>query len=77
MLNFLKGLIYDLILLLALAGRRKKSDTPKALIIRTDEIGDFILWQSFIPELTQCHLLKGYTVEFVGNTSFRTLFERE
>ncbi|WP_288071812.1 glycosyltransferase family 9 protein [Hydrotalea sp.] len=74
MLNFLKGLIYDLVLLLALAGRRKKSDTPKALIIRTDEIGDFILWQSFIPELTQCHLLKGYTVEFVGNTSFRTLF---
>ena len=74
MLNFLKGLIYDLVLLLALAGRRKKSDTPKALIIRTDEIGDFILWQSFIPELTQCHLLKGYTIEFVGNTSVRTLF---
>ena len=74
MLNFLKGLVYDFVLLLALAGRQKKSNSPKALIVRTDEIGDFILWQSFVPELVHCSLLKGYTVDFVGNTSVRTLF---
>ena len=46
MLNFLKGLVYDLVLILAITGRRKKNTTPKALIVRTDEIGDFVLWQN-------------------------------
>jgi ADP-heptose:LPS heptosyltransferase len=74
MLNFFKGLVYDFVLLLAIAGKRKKIDKPKALVVRTDEIGDYILWQSFIPELVQSKLLKGYTVDFIGNTSIRTLF---
>ncbi|MGC8750759.1 glycosyltransferase family 9 protein [Hydrotalea sp.] len=74
MLNFLKGLVYDLVLILAITGRRKKNTTPKALIVRTDEIGDFVLWQSFIAEMVQCTLLQNYAVDFVGNTSIRTLF---
>ena len=50
MLNRFKGILYDLVLWLAMIGIRK-ANTGKALIVRVDEIGDFILWQNFIPEI--------------------------
>ena len=74
MLNRLKGILYDVALWLAMIGIRKPL-SRKALIVRVDEIGDFILWQNFIKEIIQSDRLKGYELHFCGNRSWKSLFD--
>lgn len=76
MLNQLKGIIYDCILLLARAGFRQKSSTKKLLIVRVDEIGDYMLWRNFLNEITSSPKYRDYEVHFCGNKSWKTLFEQ-
>jgi len=47
------------------------------LIIRPDEIGDYMLWRNFIPELAESDVLKGYEIHFCGNVTCKDLFEIE
>ena len=47
-LNSLKGVIYDVIGYLAYFGKVNVQRKNKALILRVDEIGDYILWRKFI-----------------------------
>lgn len=76
MFNHLKGIIYDCILLLARSGFRQKPVQPKLLIIRVDEIGDYILWRNFLNEIVSSPRYRDYEIHFCGNRSWKSLFEQ-
>ena len=74
MLNRLKGFLYDTVLLLATLGPRKKS-VPAILLVKTDEIGDYILWRRLLPEIVQAERFRGKAIHFCGNSSWKSLFD--
>ncbi len=74
MLNRLKGILYDGVLFLATKGIRRKT-SKKLLIVKTDEIGDFILWRNFLQEMVSAERFHNYEIHFCGNKSWRNLFE--
>lgn len=76
MFNHLKGIIYDCILLLARSGFRQKPVQPKLLIIRVDEIGDYMLWRNFLNEIVSSPRYRDYEIHFCGNRSWKSLFEQ-
>jgi ADP-heptose:LPS heptosyltransferase len=69
----MKGLVYDAICWLAAIGPRSSTGKPRLLVVRVDEIGDFMLWHKFLPELLQA--FPGYEYHFCGNQSWRSLFD--
>ena len=74
MLNRIKGILYDIVLLLACMGGRKKKQ--KALLIcRTDEIGDYILCRNFLIEITSHYKAQNYQIHFLGNSSWKSIFD--
>ena len=73
-MNKLKGNIYDGILRLARFGFRKPPAIKKLLIVRVDEIGDYMLWHSFLKEIAEAERFKGYEIHFCGNQSWKSLF---
>ncbi len=75
-MNRLKGILYELVAWLARLGPRKKDPVPKLLIIRLDEIGDYLLWRPFIHELLDAERFKGYRFHFCGNQSWKSLFNQ-
>lgn len=75
-LNRIKGIIYDIIGLLARIDFRQKSAQKKLLIIRVDEIGDYMLWRNFLNEITAAGLYRDHEIHFCGNKSWKQLFER-
>lgn len=77
MLNRIKGFIYNIILNFALFSKSNNSNFKKALIIRVDEIGDYILWRKFIAPILNSKKLENHEVHFVGNKSWKSLFELE
>ena len=77
MYNRITGIVYDILLLLANLIKFKKHNNKKALIIRVDEIGDYILWRKFLPELTSNLLLNGYEIHLCGNSSWKSLYNFE
>ncbi len=74
MLNRLKGILYEITGLFAASGNRKKQSSA-ILIVKTDEIGDYLLWRGFLPELLGSERFRGKTVHFCGNSSWKTLFD--
>jgi len=76
-LNSFKGLIYDIIGFLAYFGKVNDLRKKKALILRVDEIGDYILWRKFITPILQSKKLEHYEIHFVGNQSWHSLFDLE
>ncbi|MBL0883223.1 MAG: glycosyltransferase family 9 protein [Chitinophagaceae bacterium] len=74
-MNRIKGIIYDIIGLFACIGFRQKSDQKKLLIIRIDEIGDYMLWRNFLNEITSAPTYRPYEIHFAGNKSWKSLFE--
>ncbi|HEV7621993.1 MAG TPA: glycosyltransferase family 9 protein, partial [Flavisolibacter sp.] len=74
-MNQLKGIIYDLVLQLVLAGPRKKAGKKKLLIVRVDEIGDYMLWRNFIKEITGTEEFRDHEKHFLGNKSIQSIFE--
>lgn len=73
MLNRLKGFLYDCIGTIACFGKRS-SPSPKLLIIKTDEIGDFMLWHNFLDELISADRFRNHEIHFCGNSSWESLF---
>jgi ADP-heptose:LPS heptosyltransferase len=73
-MNRIKGIIYDLIGWLAGIGYRKRSAVKKLLIVRVDEIGDFMLWHSFLEDIAKAERFNGYKIYFCGNQSTQSLF---
>jgi len=76
MLNHLKGIIYDCILWLARSGSRQKTHKNKLLIVRVDEIGDYMLWRNFLNEITASPKYRDHEIHFCGNRSWKSLFEQ-
>lgn len=74
-MNRIKGIIYETIGWLARTGTRKKHNAKKLLVVRVDEIGDFMLWHKFLSDIAQATRFKGYELHFCGNNSTRSLFE--
>ena len=74
MLNRLKGILYDGVLLLACLGTRQKTSL-KLLIVKTDEIGDYLLWRNFLQEIVSGERFKSYEIHFCGNSSWKSLFD--
>lgn len=77
MLIRIKGFIYEIILNFALFSKSNNTNFKNALIIRVDEIGDYILWRKFIDPILNSKKLENHEVHFVGNQSWKTLFELE
>jgi ADP-heptose:LPS heptosyltransferase len=74
-MNRLKDIVYEMVGWLAAKGRRRPATQKKALIIRVDEIGDFMLWQPFLQEIVHAEKFRGYEFHFCGNKSWKALFD--
>ncbi len=75
MLNRIKGILYDIVLRFAMLGRRQKSN-PKLVIVRTDEIGDYMLWRKCLPTIAEHYRAQDYKIHLIGNSSWKSLFDR-
>ena len=77
MLNRIKGFAYDIVLYFVLFTIKNKNKSKKVLIIRVDEIGDYILWRKFIHPILNSYDLTNHEIHFLGNESWQSLFELE
>ena len=75
MLNRIKDIIYNLLGWLARL-RRVNIHSGKVLIVRVDEIGDYMLWRPMIPELCKANRFNGMQFTLCGNSSWRSLYEQ-
>ena len=57
-------------------GSRPKHHSKKLLIIRLDEIGDYILWRNFLNEIASSPKYRDHEIHFCGNKSWKSLFEQ-
>jgi hypothetical protein len=73
-MNRLKGIIYDCIGWLATNWLPEKVCCKKILIVRADEIGDFMLWHVFIEDIVTAEKFRDYEFHFCGNQSTKSLF---
>jgi ADP-heptose:LPS heptosyltransferase len=76
-MNRIKGFVYDLITFFASIGSRNRNTVEKVLLVRVDEIGDYLLWRKFIIEILTSSLCQQKEVHFVGNAAWKSLFEIE
>jgi ADP-heptose:LPS heptosyltransferase len=75
MLNTAKLMIYEVILLLAKIKLRKQStDNDTILLIKTDELGDYILFRNYIALITAIYGTDKKII-FVGNQMWKNLFD--
>jgi len=75
MLNRIKDIIYNLVGWLARLGPAT-THSGKVLIVRVDEIGDYMLWRPMIPELCKAERFNGLQFTLCGNSSWRSLYEQ-
>ena len=75
MLNRIKDIIYNLVGWAARLGLAT-THSGKVLIVRVDEIGDYMLWRPMIPELCKADRFSGKQFTLVGNSSWRSLYEQ-
>lgn len=75
MLNRIKDIIYNLVGWLARLGPAS-THSGKVLIVRVDEIGDYMLWRPLIRELCKAERFKGMQLTLCGNSSWRSLYEQ-
>src|SRR6478735_758936 len=75
-MNMLKGIIYNCLSWFVTIGFRRKPEKKILLLIRVDEIGDYMLWRSFLKELITEKRAEGFDeIHFCGNQSWKTLFD--
>jgi ADP-heptose:LPS heptosyltransferase len=75
MLNRIKDIIYNLVGWLVRLGPAS-THSGKVLIVRVDEIGDYMLWRPLIRELCKAERFKGMQFTLCGNSSWRSLYEQ-
>jgi ADP-heptose:LPS heptosyltransferase len=75
MFNRWKDILYDLTGLLARMGV-SGSGGKKALVVKVDEIGDYMLWRPVMRHLLQAKVLEGKELTLCGNASWRSLYEQ-
>ncbi|MBS1563051.1 MAG: glycosyltransferase family 9 protein [Bacteroidetes bacterium] len=74
MIDFLKLVLYKLIYLLV--KRIPATSRPKhLLLVKTDEIGDYVLLRNLLPLFRQSERFRDYTITLAGNEVFREIFE--
>lgn len=73
-MNRLKDTIYNIITGLAGLGFRKKNSRKRLLIVRVDEIGDYMLWHKFLRDIVNADAYKDHEIHFCGNQSWKSLF---
>jgi ADP-heptose:LPS heptosyltransferase len=76
-MNRIKGFVYDLITFFASIGSRNRNAGEKVLLVRVDEIGDYLLWRKFIIEILTSSLCQQKEVHFIGNAAWKSLFDIE
>jgi len=75
MLNRWKDILYDLTGHLARMGVSGNGE-KKALVVRVDEIGDYMLWRPVMRHLLSAKVLEGKELTLCGNASWRSLYEQ-
>lgn len=75
MFNRWKDILYDLFG--QIARMSSVSDLAnRALVIRLDEIGDYMLWRPVMRHLLSAKVLEGKEITLCGNASWRSLYEQ-
>jgi len=46
------------------------------VVVKTDEIGDYMLVRNVLPYFRKAEMYKGYRISFVGNSIFRQIYNR-
>lgn len=66
--------IYDVVTWLVMLNKRPESENinKRLLIIRVDEIGDYMLWRNCLKDLVEN--FDDYTIDFCGNAAFKSIF---
>lgn len=67
--------IYDLVTWLVTLYSRPKRNTKNLLIIRVDEIGDYMLWRNFLREIVEAKRFENYKIHLCGNSNWKSIFE--
>ncbi len=73
MLQNLKDLVYKIIDVAAGIIPVKKQPGKNLLLIKTDEIGDYILWRNFLPLYKNSEQFSSYTLFLCGNTAWKDI----
>jgi len=75
--NTVAYLLYYIILRLVrlIPQKNNKNIQNHLLIIKTDEIGDYILFRNFLPFFKKSNRYSNFKVTFLGNSIYRQLFE--
>lgn len=79
MFNRWKDILYDLTGQIARMGgieRGKAGGSKRALVVRLDEIGDYMLWRPVMRHLLTAKALEGKEITLCGNASWRSLYEQ-
>lgn len=74
MTDALKVIVYKLVYLLAKLVRTTPGPNH-LLLVKTDEIGDYMLARNLLPYFKKSGRYKGYKITLVGNSIFRQVFE--
>lgn len=79
MFNRWKDILYDLTGQIARIGgieRGKAGGSKRALVVRLDEIGDYMLWRPVMRHMLSAQVLEGKEITLCGNASWRSLYEQ-
>lgn len=74
-MNRFKDCIYLIIGWLATFGWRKAAKAKKILVVRVDEIGDYMLWRPFLKEISQYQAYRDWEIHFCGNKNWQSIFD--
>lgn len=69
----IKSAIYSIILFLS--KKQFSSRNKKILIVKTDEIGDYLLWRNFASYYKTSPRFEGYKITLCGNKAWKNLYE--
>lgn len=75
MFNRWKDILYDLTGQLARIGS-VEGGSNRALVVRLDEIGDYMLWRPVMRHMLSAKMLEGKEITLCGNASWRSLYEQ-
>jgi len=69
-----KNIIYDLINFAAKLSPQK-IQPKKLLLVKTNEIGDYILWRNVLPYIKNSEKYTGFHITLLGNSAWKDFFE--